>query len=918
MKPGQKHIASAKRWLLFPLILFGLSIVFQARGTYAPVNDWLTDFRTNQTQIEATGEIGVIAIDPQSLQEIGTWPWSRAIHAEILDRLVDLGAGVILYDVNFAFPSDPEGDAAFADALDRAGGATLLATFSQRGLNGGTVHNLPYTPFNDRSWPAVVSVTPSESGQIRRYPTGATIDGQFIPSAGVQLAGSYASEASDFVVNYGIAPQTIPVFSVSDLLDGRLTADDIAGRSFLIGAATAELGDHFSVPLHSVIPGVMIHALAAETLLQGAEISLIPSFWLLPVLFVLLCALHFVGQQSAWRVVSLAFLASFGAEIAALVVFWSGFGSLPTALLHPALIILAIGRLAMTVDFSRLLIKRQNVQMTNAERLREHIFANSSDGFLAINNHDGIVFQSDAARGLLGEGTVPPGVIKVAQKVITQAKAKPLRSHLVVNSGDETKSIELQANASEMQRLDDGLNVTTEPLALITLRDVTDLRKKQRKIEYLSRHDDRTSALRRNSFCEVIESYIASGQRFAIVAISVNRLTAINATLGRDVGDWVLAEAVKRLRDQSAGLGGVARLEGNVFGVVIAGSTSDSALNVACERLQDLLARPYDLDGSHLQIGANTGYVAVDQTQQLDAEGYLSRAHDALTKARSVGNGAPSAFNSTDSDRRERARRLEHAMHHALDREEFHLLYQPQYRLSDRALIGAEALIRWDSAGFGNVSPVEFIPIAESSGFISDLGDFVLEQTIKGALALPKRLVMSPNVSAVQLLAADFTDKVAALLKRHGVSPDRLCLELTESEFLSPNSEAVERMRQLRSMGVTWALDDFGTGYSSLSYLKDLPFDKIKLDRAFLKDIFDDPMAQSALRSLTQLVQGYNKTLLCEGAETEKEVELLTQMGCDSVQGYFFGRPEPLERLIERAAKDEAQIATISEYRRSG
>lgn len=150
---------------------------------------------------------------------------------------------------------------------------------------------------------------------------------------------------------------------------------------------------------------------------------------------------------------------------------------------------------------------------------------------------------------------------------------------------------------------------------------------------------------------------------------------------------------------------------------------------------------------------------------------------------------------------------------------------------------------------------------------------------------------------------------MAQLLQRYGLAPERLCLELTESEFLSPDSDAVAHMHRLRAMGVTWALDDFGTGYSSLSYLRDLPFNKIKLDRAFLKDILEDPSAQQALRSLVQLVQGYGKTLLCEGAETVEEVNLLTRLGCDSVQGYYFGKPEPLAALLDRAAADQPTVS---------
>lgn len=913
-----KFSLSSRKWLVFPLILLTLSVALQMRGYYEPLNQWLLDFRMERMPVQTSGEIAVIAIDPQSLQETGTWPWPRSIHADILDRLVDLGAGIVFFDVDFAFPSTADGDEAFADALDRAGGGTLLATFSQRGLDGTLVFNQPYAPFYQRSWPAVVTVKPEKNGQIRHYPTGAQIDGQYVPSAGVQLAGSYANSSEGFTINFGISPDTIPVFSASDLLNGKLTSKDVAGRSFLVGAAAAELGDHFAVPLYKVVPGVMIHALAAETLLQDAAIFLVSPLWLLTPIFILIYALHFVGQQDAWRLVSLAFLSSIGVELVAIGAFWSNYSNLPTAMFHPALIALAIGRLAKSVDFSWILIRRQEVQMENSERLRAHIFQHSSDGFLAINGRGDIVFQSDVAKSLLGSGKLPAGVLSTARRAMRQADPKPRLDHLEIDGPTETKSLELHANASELQSLDENLKLASEPLALITLRDVTDLKQKQRHIEYLSRHDDRTSALRRHSFCEAIESRKEGEGSFAVAAIAIRRLTAINATFGRDIGDQIIAEAVRRMQDAALGLGEVARLEGNVLGVIIPNLASDELLEKQWHRIREVLTRPYILAGSQIRIGLSIGYLTSNPTENWNGEEHLSRAQDALAHSIESLAQTSSAYDSAEGERRERSLRLEHALNQALERDEFHLLYQPQYRLSDQSLIGAEALIRWESAEFGTVSPIEFIPIAESSGFITELGQFVLERSIESAVALPDHLVMSPNVSVFQLLSADFPNQVLSLLRHSGLPPERLCLELTESEFLSPESEAVERMRILQSMGVAWALDDFGTGYSSLSYLKELPFDKVKLDRAFLRDIFDEPKAQIALRSLVQLVQGYGKSLLCEGAETEREVALLSQFGCDSVQGYYFGRPEPFDalrfRAVSEASAETSHRSCVSAY----
>jgi len=855
---------------LFPLIIFAVSITLQLRGAYDTLNEWILDYRMNNTPITASGDIGILAIDPQSLQDIGIWPWSRAIHGEILDQLA------------------------------------LLASFSQFGLDGTIVYSKPYAPFAERSWPALVTVTPDNSGQIRHYPTGADIDGLFVPSAGVQLAGSYANNNQGFIINYGVAPGTIPVFSVSDLLNGQLTNEDIAGRSILIGAAAADLGDHFAVPLHQVLPGVFIHAIAAETLLQNATISSVHPGWLSPLLFFMLCALHFAGRRTAWRIVSVAFLFAVGTETAALMAYQSKFSYLPTAMVHPALIAIALGRLAKHVDLSRLLIKQQKVQMNNSDRLQRHIFENSSDGFLAINETGDIVFQSDVAQAILDRSEIPDRVQEKIRIMLERPDSGPVLDHLELDLSQETKQIELYASVSQLESLDSDNRRKQEPLALLTLRDVTDLRHKQQQIEFLSRHDNRTATLRRHSFCEVVENQIAGGETIAVAALALRRLTAINTTLGRHVGDEIIVSAAKRLMDPALGLGAVGRLDGTVFCAVIPTEKNGQSIDAVCRDIQDVLTQPYKVGGSNIQIGVNVGYAAAEPDETWVSEDYVSRAQDALANAHASSAYIPSAYNSAEGEKRDRSRRLEHALSQALARGEFHLLYQPQYHLSDRSLIGAEALIRWQSNEFGFVSPEEFIPIAESSGFIAELGQFVLENAIEAALSLPNHVTMSPNVSVFQLLSADFPTRVKDLLAKHGLAPERICLELTESEFLSPDSEAVQRMRDLQSYGVTWALDDFGTGYSSLSYLKELPFDKIKLDRAFLKDIFDDISAQSTLRSVVQLVHGYGKSLLCEGAETEREIELLAAFGCDSVQGYYFGRPESFEDLVQRATAEQS------------
>lgn len=883
-----------------PFIVVAICAVLQSSGALDEVNHRLTDARQSLISIPASQQIVIVAIDPKSLRQIGEWPWSRAIHADILRSAAHANAATVFFDIDFAFPSDPAGDQAFVDALADVGGGTLLPVFRQTGPSGEWIYNLPHAPFRQHSWPAFVNVVPSENGQIRTYPYSGVIDGQLELSVAAMLAGGLARKGEEFAINFAIQPTDIPTFSAVDLLNGHIPHALLEGRSIIVGATAIELGDHFAVPVHQILPGAVLHALASETLLQDVAITQAQWHGLILPLVCVLMLFQAIKRGRPWRLVSALFLASLAVEVLSLAVFRQTLISLPTGLVHPAFVMLGIGRLSTQLRRTNLLVRQKEVEADNNEALVMHLFDNSSDGYVVLDETGSVLLQSEAARDMLGgqgSAVVLPdallAAVNAATSAIGGAEIKPNLQTLEIKTDRGDAVLECLTVATQFLEFDTTTRQTTaKPLATVTLRDVTELKKHERRIAYLSRHDDRTNALLRQPFVKRIGSMLQSGSGFLICVLKIDRLKTINRTMGRAIGDAVVAEVAQRIGNSGIVASDIARLDGTIFGFLVKLPVNSDQIDRNLDALLKEISQPYILDNGSARIAAQLGYAVVEPSESPRAELALQMAEDALDEvkfagARNIGRYAPGT-----AERRARARLLEREMIDALERGEFYLLYQPQHRLPDRALIGYEALIRWNSRAFGVVRPDEFIPIAESTGFIIDLGQFALSETLKAAKMLPGHLTVSPNVSAQQLLDDGFEASVAHLLDVFDVSPTRLNLELTESEEIS--SSAIDVMRRIAATGVTWALDDFGTGFSSLAYLPTLPLNKVKLDRAFLRDIPQDPAALQTVTSIAELAHSYGFEILCEGVETADVVETLAKANVDTVQGYFFGRPQTL------------------------
>ncbi len=424
-------------------------------------------------------------------------------------------------------------------------------------------------------------------------------------------------------------------------------------------------------------------------------------------------------------------------------------------------------------------------------------------------------------------------------------------------------------------------------------RDHTELVSAGARIEQLASTDSLTGLSNRGQFAATLSEAIRQARRragsLALLVLDLDRFKQINDSLGQGVADRVLLDCADRLKAITRQGDVVARIGGDQFALLVHEADIRGAESSA-RRALDAVAHSCSVEGLQFSLTCSVG-VALFPADGSDGELLMRHAESAMKRAK---QGGRSCFRfhqpMQDADMRQRMR-IDHAMRQALASQRFRLHYQPQIDLGTGAVIGAEALIRWRDPELGEISPATFIPVAEETGFIIAIGDWVLEQAVRQAVIWHDQGLVMPvsvNVSALQFQQADFNARVMSVLTEHGLAGELLELELTESILVHDANEALARLSQLSQLGVRLAIDDFGTGYSSLAYLKRFPIDRLKIDRSFVKGVPADDSDCAIVRAVVQLAQALGMKVIAEGVETELQRAFLLELGCDEFQGFLF------------------------------
>jgi diguanylate cyclase (GGDEF)-like protein len=710
---------------------------------------------------------------------------------------------------------------------------------------------------------------------------------------------------------------------------GALIGAGISTMHYIGMAAVIVAGEiswNLTLVAASVICGIGMGAAALA--LQCRKRQQTP--WLPAILLtVAICGMHFTGMAAATlypdpriavpvESIDSATLAIV-VTAAALLILFSGFGLI---LFDRGLTRTQLAEARKRADLADEVLKGAAEREVLTDELKRQAGITSAalnhmaQGLSMYDEHNRLVICNPCYAALYG---LPPELLKEGtpfQKIIESLVANGTFSGTADEHIEDTHDPGSEPGQREV-RLGNGriIDIQFRPLPgggwLATHEDVTEKRQAAARIAYLAAHDALTGLPNRVTLSERLKAAASSARRgrgFAVLTVDLDRFKEVNDTLGHPIGDEILKQASIRLAGLLREDDVVTRLGGDEFAILQAGAGKGADAEALASRVVEALGEPFQFDGHTVAIGASIG-ISLAPADGIDADELLKKSDLALYRAKSDSRGSYRFFETGMDSRLRERRELESDLRTAIQEGQFEVHYQPLLELSTGTIRSFEALVRWRHPERGLIQPLDFIGIAEESGLIIPIGEWVLRQACRDAAAWPEDVGVAVNLSAAQFKRGDLLAMAMSALAAAGLAPERLELEITESVLLHDEAWVRSVLEKLTAFGVRIAMDDFGTGYSSLSYLRTFPFSKIKIDRSFVEDLVGTTDARAIVHATIQLSQKLGMETTAEGVETAEQMAILVSEGCKQVQGFHVSRPVPAPQVagLLRRYNDEAE-----------
>jgi diguanylate cyclase (GGDEF)-like protein/PAS domain S-box-containing protein len=673
----------------------------------------------------------------------------------------------------------------------------------------------------------------------------------------------------------GLAISLSPGWRHGQWVGGAIIAGGIAAMHYT-GMAAFEIQGvvlwDYALVVTSIVLGAVIGAVALPVGLHGKEIR-----WKIGgavLLTLAICSHHFTAMGA----VSIIPDPTIEVSQSALPAGWLAVG---VALASFAIIGLALAGVILDIRDRR----RSELEV---DRMRD--LANASVEGLLVCDGEAIVSINTSFAALAGLSVSD----LVGTTLVSCFPDKAARARLLSGSGlpVETGLRHLDGSTTPVELIRRPILFAGRPHHVIAVRDLQARKQAEQHIHYLAHHDALTSVPNRSHFNGRIDQEIAAlteGESLAVLCLDLDRFKEVNDLFGHAAGDTVLQTVASRVTSILDERQMMARLGGDEFAVLMPGPANSAAASRLAESILEVLRTTSDTPETS-SVSTSIG-IALYPDDATDRETLLSHADTALYHAKTEGRNTYRFFEAKMGAEVRERRMLEHDLRLAISRGELRLDYQPQMDILSQAVTGFEALLRWTHPTRGAISPADFIPIAEETGTILEIGDWVMRAACREAAGWSRPLTVAVNVSAVQLYNADFVKELHQILLQTGLPPHRLEIEITETALVRDFNRALATLRQVKALGIHIAMDDFGTGYSSLSNLRAFPFNKIKIDRSFIKSVNCNNQAATIVRAVLGLGRGLGLPVLAEGVETDAELQFLQDELCDEVQGYLLGRP---------------------------